>query len=106
MQTEAASTMSPAEQAVAGESLGGFLRLAHLRWNESMAAKAKEVKRDDAVAAVRVVQRTQRAAARASASTTAAPRKQPAPSNQEVDITKLTKDDIAALVRQSVEQYR
>jgi len=103
---EATTAMSPAEQAVASQSLDGFLRLAHTRWQQSVHDKEKESKRDDAVGAVRAVQRTQREAARAASSAPVAPKKQPASPVTETDVSKLTPDDISALLRQSVEQYR
>jgi hypothetical protein len=105
IQSRATTVMSPAEQAVAGESLDGFLRLAHTRWKEDV-RKENENTRSDAVDAVRSVQRTQRAAARAASSGGTAPKK-PAPvPPAQVDLEKLTSDDVSALVRQATEQYR
>jgi hypothetical protein len=104
IQTEAATSMSQREQAVAGDSIDGFLRLAHGRWREGVQEKEKE-KRSDAVGAVRSVQRTQRAAAKAASASPTAPKKQTAGTGAGTDEAKLTKDDVSALLRQSVEQY-
>lgn len=106
IRSEASTVMSPAEQAVASQSLDGFLRLAHTRWQDGLSKKTKEAARNDAVGAVRSVQRTQKEAARAASAGAAAPRKQPASQKTEVDLKKLTENDISALLRKSVEQYR
>lgn len=105
IQTEAATAMSPYEQAVANESLGGFLSLAYHRWQAGLAEKGKAEMRQDAAAAVRAVQRTQKAAARAATAPTSAARRQPQAA-QAMDPSKLTKDDVSALLRQTIEQYR
>lgn len=106
IRTEASTAMSPAEQAVANQSIDGFLRLAHNRWQQGIRESEKQAKHSDAVGAVRSVQRTQREAARAASAPTAAPKKQPVERAKEIDVSKLTKDDVAALLRQSVEQYK
>ena len=72
MRTEAQNVMSPQEQAVASESIGGFLRLAHGRWRDVVHEKEKENTRSDAVGAVKSVQHTQRQAARAAKALAAA----------------------------------
>ena len=106
IRTEADRTMSQAEQDIAKQSLGGFLRLAHVRFQEHLAKKASDTKRNDVIGAVRSVQRTQRQAARAGQAAPAAPLKQPAASKQTVDLKSLTSDDISTLLKQSTQQYR
>lgn len=106
VRTQAGTEMSQQEQAVAAQSLDGFLRLAHGRWNDGIREKENNGRRDDAAAAVRSVQRTQREAARAAAPGNSAPKKQPAATPEEVDVSKLTPADVSALLRKSVEQYR
>jgi len=103
---DAPTAMSQQEQSVAGESIGGFLRLAHSRWQDGVREKENEGKRNDAVGAVRSVQRTQREAARAASASTTAPVKQVAHTANETDVSKLTKDDVSTLLRQTVEQGR
>ena len=105
IRSEGASALSVSEQAVASESLDGFLRIAHNRWRSTTAVQTKQQKVDDAVAAVKSVQRTQRQAARAAEVTGGAPKKQPTKTESEVDVRKLTADDVARLVRQATEQY-
>jgi hypothetical protein len=104
IRSDAEGVMSPAEQAVANQSIDGFLRLAHNRWQDGIAQKQREAKRDDAVGAVRSVQRTQREAARAASSAPTVPKQ--VAGETEVDVGKLTKDDVSTLLRQTVEQYR
>lgn len=106
VRSDAGTVMSAAEQAVAGQSLDGFLRLAHTRWQEGLSSEQKNNKRSDAVGAVRSIKRTQRAAAKAASAKPTAPRKQPAGPKTEVDYKKMTKSDVSALLRESVEQYR
>lgn len=103
---EATTELSPIEQAVAGRDLDGFLRIAHSRFDESRKNTDDNKKRADAVGAVRSVQKTQREAARAASTPASAPKKQPAGAEKEIDVRKLTKDDVSALLRQTVEQYR
>lgn len=103
---EAASTLSPFEQAVASRDLDGFLRIAHNRFLETRREVQAGQQRIEAVAAVKSVQRTQREAARAASSSPAAPKKQPTGARTEVDVKKLTKNDISTLLRQAVDQYR
>ncbi len=106
MRNEAATVMSVLEQQVAGQSLDGFLRIAHSRWQEGMREAEKKAKQTDAVDAVKVIQRTQKEAARAASASPGAPRKQPLSPDKQPDYKKMTKDDVSALLRQSVEQYR
>lgn len=107
IKNEAATAMTASEQAVARQSIDGFLRIAHSRYRDAMAEKANKVTQETAVGAVRSVQRTQREAARAaSAMTTAPKRTSPAPAKTEIDYKKLTKQDISDLLKASVEQYR
>lgn len=103
VQTEAPSVMPYGEQQVAAESLSGFLRLAHNRWGESK--RSKTTQRAQAVEAVKTVQRTQKQAAKAASAAPTAPRKTTvaAPTT---DVTKLTQEDVATLLRKSVEMYR
>lgn len=100
---KASGVMSPTEQAVAGESLGAFLRLAHVRYLEE---QNKTNQRSDAVDAVRTVQRAQKAAAQAASGSPRAPSKPRAAKPQEVDVSKLTPEDISDLMRQSVTAYK
>ena len=105
IRSEARSQMTEAEQAVAGQSLDGFLRLAHSRWQEGSREKEKKAQTDDAVEAVKSVQRTQRQAAKAASLSTTSPKKQPgAPKSS--DVSELTPDEVSKLVRQSYEQYQ
>lgn len=104
IRSEAPTVMTPSEQAVAGQSIDGFLRLAHSRWQEGM--RVQKPTRDDAVAAVRTVQRTQREAARAASAPAVAPRKQPTAPRTGVDVKALKSDDIAKLLRQSVDEAK
>lgn len=104
LQGDAVGVLTPQEQAVAEQSLDGFLRLAHVRWQtgqrETEAANNK--KQADAAAAVKAAQRTQRAAAQAATATPAAPRKSPTvrpPANKK----KLSNDELSELLRLSVE---
>lgn len=105
IQTEASTLMSQAEQNVAAQSLDGFIRIAHSRWQEGLTQSVGAEKRADAVEAVRSVQRTQREAQKATSGSSAAPRKQSAAPKVE-SFKELTADDISTLVRQSVEQYK
>lgn len=105
IRTEAPNAMSQAEQAVARESLDGFLRLAHARWQQTTSEESKQAKRDDALSAVKTVQRTQQAAARAASATTGSPRRQPVAQPTEVDVSKFTDNDVSALLRKTVEHY-
>jgi hypothetical protein len=89
--------------AVAGRDLDGFIRIAHGRYAESLRDKNRQQQRQDVVGAVKAVQRTQREAARAASAAPAAPRKQTASPRTEIDMKKLSKDDLSALIRKSVE---
>ncbi len=102
---EANTAMSKAEIAVADQSLDGFLRIAHSRWEQSVQDGNKEEQRSDAVGAIKSVQRTQRAAAKAASGSTGAAKKQPTGPTQ-VDVAKLTPDDVSALMRQAQDQYK
>lgn len=106
MRTDAATALSPLEQAVARRDVDGFLRIAHNRFTEGQKSQDREKQRQDAVGAVRSVQRTQREAARAASAAPSAPRRQPTAPRAEVDVKKLTKKDVSDLLRASVEQYR
>lgn len=106
IRTEADRTMSQAEQDIAKQSLGGFLRLAHVRFQEHLVKKASESKRNDVIGTVRSVQRTQRQAARAGQAAPAAPLKQPAGSKRTLDVKTLKPDDISTLLKQATQQYR
>lgn len=103
---DAGTSLSPIEQAIAGRDLDAFLRIAHDRFRARQTEAQKATQKAEAVGAVRSVQQTQRQAARAATTTTAAPRKQPAGTGKGVDPSKLTKDDVSALLRQTVMQYR
>lgn len=106
VRSEAATVLTTSEQNVARESLDGFLRIAHSRWQSGLREATKQQVVSDAVAAVKSVQRTQKQAARAAEVPSGAPKKQPAKSSDEVDVKKLTNMDISTLLRQTVEQYR
>ena len=106
IRSEASTALSPIEQAVAARDLDGFLRLAHVRYQEGERVKSQQQRRDEAVGAVRSVQITQRQAARAASSVPTAPKKTPAGPAKEIDVRKLTKDDVSTLLRQSVEMYK
>jgi len=105
IKTEASNVMSQEEQNVAQESLGGFLRLAHFRWQTETKQKATsdESKRSDAVNAARSVKRIQKEAAKAASPVTAAPKKQPVSSAQEQEVKA---SDVSGLLRASVVEYR
>jgi len=108
IKTEASTVMPEAEQRVAQNSLDGFLRLAHVRWQDGIKNKQKDddAKRADTLSAVRSVKRTQREAARAASPTIAAPKKQPGSQVQEVDLDKFTEGDISSLLHQAVDEYK
>ena len=110
MRSDAPAVLTASEQSVVRESLDGFLRIAHARWQDGMREKDKQTRRSDAVEAVRVVQRTQKEAARAASGASAAPRKQPAAPSAGIDWKKMSEDErhemVGKLLRQSVEQYR
>lgn len=106
IQSDAPKAMTVHEQAIANRDVEAFLRLAHGRFLEGAREKEKERLRNDAVGAVKSVQRTQREVARAASTGTRAPTKQPAGKPAEVDVKTLTKADISDLLRQSVTQYR
>ncbi len=111
IRNEAPRALSPADQAVAGESLDGFLRIAHPRWQEAVQQKDQEATRARTVEAVKTVQRTQREAAKAASTVPSAPRKQPAgASGRTPDIHKMPEKErneyLASLIRASVEENR
>lgn len=106
MRTEAGTVLSDREQALAGRDVEGFLRLAHTKYLAGQSTD-RDKQRREAVEATRTVQRTQKEAARAASAAPAAPRKQnTSASAKQIDVRKLTKDDVSSLLRQSVEQYR
>ena len=105
IKADGAGEMNPNEQALAYRDIDGFLRLAHLRWQESKRAKINQ--RASAVEAVKTVQRTQKQAAKAASAAPAAPRKTTVASKSEtIDYSKVTQDDVSNWLRQSVEQYK
>jgi len=104
VRNEAEKVLSPSELAVGQQSLDGFLRIAHNRWQSGAKEADKTARRDAATEAVRSVQRTQRAAARAASTVPTAPRRQPAAPRTAVDVRKLTPDDVSRLVRESFEE--
>lgn len=109
MRTEAGTVLSDREQALAGRDVEGFLRFAHTKYLACLADQnsGRDKQRQEAVEATRTVQRTQKEAARAASAAPAAPRKQnTSASAKQIDVRKLTKDDVSSLLRQSVEQYR
>ncbi len=105
IKVDAPTQMSQGEQDVARTSLDGFLRLAHSRWQEGVRVEEKKARTDDAVGAVKSVQRTQREAARAASPSTAAPRAQRV-APKEIDVSKLTPDDVSGLLKESCTQYK
>ena len=109
METEGRRTLSPREQAVANQSLDGFLSIAHSKWQYGVREKDREAQRAATVEATRSVQRTQKEAARAASASPAAPRKQTSGKTQLPDLKKMSKAEkdlyVATLLKQSVEQY-
>lgn len=105
MQGEAVTALTPQEQAVAEQSLDGFLRLAHMRWQTGVReTDASNQKREtDAAAAVKAAQRIQRDAGRAASAPSTAPKKQPTTAKH-ADLNKLSKNDISELMKRSVEE--
>lgn len=107
MRTEAQTALSAPEQALAGRDVEGFLRLAHTRFLVGQSSQDRDKQRQEAVEATRSIQRTQKEAARAASAAPAAPRKQTtSASAKAIDVRKFTKEDVADLMRKSVEQYR
>ena len=110
IQSDGAKALTASEQAVAHQSLDGFLRIAHQRWQDAISEKVKATQRAETVNAVRSIQKTQKEAARAASAPSAAPKKQPTASSKELNLHKLPEKErneaISALVRASVEQYR
>jgi len=107
VRTEGTAKLTPMEQAVAQQSIDGFLRIAHGRWQQDLTEASKQTNRTDAVEAVKSVQRTQRQAAKAaSSSPTNSPKKQPGTTTRDIDTKKLTQDDVAELMKMAVEQYK
>jgi hypothetical protein len=106
IKTEGATALHPSEQALAYRDLDGFLRIAHVRYQES--ARAKETQRASAVEAVKTVQRAQKQVARAATAAPAAPRRTTVTSTPTgtIDYEKVTQDDVAKWIKQSVEQYK
>ena len=103
--SKASTVMSLPEQAVANESVGAFLRLAHGYWkNEVVESEKKTV--DDAVGAVKAVKQTQRAAARAASASPTAPKKQAVKQLAQTDPKEYTDEDISTLFRMSVEEHQ
>lgn len=100
LQGDGRTVLTPQEQAIADQSLDGFLRIAHRRWSDAETEADKKKRQADAVEAVKTIQKTQRLAAKAGAATPRAPTKTstPAPSKP----AKLSKDDVSALLRQTV----
>ena len=107
--SEGPQKLSPGEMSIGDRDLDGFLRLAHIRFQEGTREKEREVRKSDAVSAVQTVQRTQREAAKAAAAP-AAPRKQSPAPKAGPDWKKMSEsereDMVSRLLRQSVEQYR
>jgi hypothetical protein len=110
IQTDGSRVLTPAEQAVAYQSLDGFLRLAHRSWQETTREAVRATQRAETVNAVKSIQKTQKEAARAASAPATAPRKQPIAGSKELNLHKLPQKErdaaISALVRASVEQYR
>jgi hypothetical protein len=110
IQGEGSKLLTAAEQAVAQQSLDGFLRIAHQRWKDTSNEKVMATQRAETVNAVKSIQKTQKEAAKAASAPAAAPRKQPTAGTKELDLHKLPQKErdaaISALVRASVEQYR
>lgn len=111
IRTDAPTVLSPAEQAIASQSLDGFLRLAHRVWQEGSKEKEVQQRRAEAVNAVKTVQRTQKEAARAATASPSQLRTQPSgAATKELDLMKLSKEDrhsaVSQLLKMSVEQYK
>lgn len=103
MRGDAVTALTPQEQAVAAQSLDGFLRLAHTRWQTGLreTEAANQKKQAEAAAAVKATQRIQRDAARAATAPASSPKRAPV-SPKPSDKKKLTKDELSELLRQSV----
>jgi hypothetical protein len=111
VRSEGAAKLTHREQAVAEQSLDGFLRIAHNRYAQDMSEQEKQSKRNDAVEAVKSVQRTQKDAARAASSAPTAPRKSVSTSGgKSIDIHKMPENErnefLSDLIRRSAEEYR
>lgn len=110
IQNEGAKVLSPEDQAVAHQSLSGFLRIAHRSWQEAASEQTRATQRAETVNAVKSIQKTQKEAARAASAPGSAPKKQPIASPKELNLHKLPQKErdeaVSALVRASVEQYR
>ena len=106
IKTDGGTALSPNEQALANRDIDGFLRIAHVRYQESARNKANQ--RASAVEAVKTVQRTQKQAARAASAAPAAPRKTAVASTppDTIDYEKVTQEDVAKWLKQSVDQYK
>jgi hypothetical protein len=106
IKTDGSAVMHPNEQALAYRDIDGFLRIAHVRYQESLRDKVNQ--RTSAAEAVKTVQRTQKQAARAASAAPAAPRKTTVSSTPPgtIDYAKITQDDVAALLRKAVDQHR
>ena len=106
IKTEGAAVIPPNEQTLAYRDPVGFLYVAHLRYQASTRAKANQ--RTSAVEAVKTVQRTQKQAAKAASAAPTAPRKTAVASTppNTIDYEKITPEDVSAMLKKSLDQYR
>lgn len=106
MQVDATSAMTPRELQIADESVSGFLRIAHGRWQDSL--RAKTTQRANAVEAVKVVQRVQKQASKAASAAPSAPRKTQVASTPKdsIDFRDVTPDMVSEWAKKAVEQYK
>jgi len=108
LRTDAVNVMSPVEQNIAQQNVDAFLRIAHNRWKEGASEQEKTQARQDAVQAVKAVQRTQKEAQKATSGRSSAPIQSrgtpPAKSAQEV-AEAMTKADVSILFQQLVDRY-
>lgn len=106
MQVDASSVMTPSELRVADESVGGFLRIAHGRWQDAI--RNKNNQRASAVEAVKTVQRVQKQASKAASAAPSAPRKTQVASapKDTIDFKDVTPEMVSDWARKAVEQYK
>lgn len=106
MQVDASSVMTPSELRVADESVGGFLRIAHGRWQDAIRNKTNQ--RANAIEAVKTVQRVQKQASKAASAVPSAPRKTQVASapKDSIDMKDVTPEMVSDWAKKLVEQYK
>lgn len=103
LRVDASTVLTPQEQHIAERDADSFLRIAHDRWQSHVAKQATS--QQATVAAVKSIQRAQQATAKAATVAPAAPRKQSTAPQKDIDVRKLTAEDISALVRATVDTH-